>query len=114
MKLKYACAIVVSIFASASFGGASAGDIGSAAPEDSWMVKNISRHTGISPEEVVAVLGTNIDRAEFAYEMQLSRRAEIRYLVVQSRDEMVAAKLEQSLDARSAPAAKVEVAAVGR
>lgn len=112
MKIRVACAIVVSIFASASAGVAFARDIGAAPPEDSWMVKNISRHTGISPEEVVAVLGKNIKRAECAYEMQLSRRAEIRHLVVQGRDEMYAAKLKQGGDTKSSPAAKTQVAAV--
>jgi hypothetical protein len=113
MKTRVACAIVVSIVASAAASVAFAADVGAAPPEGSWMVRNISRHTGISPEEVVAVLGKNIKRAECAYEMQLSRRAEIRHLVVQGRDEMYAAKLQQGLDAKS-PAARTEVAAVDR
>ncbi|MGH8076601.1 MAG: hypothetical protein ACREPE_04665 [Lysobacter sp.] len=90
MKLRHASAIAILLLASP----------GIALAGDTWMVKNIARHTGISTEEVVAVLGDRMDLTECEYARHPSRRTSIQRLVVARHDAMVAAQSDRRRPAK--------------
>ena len=101
MKLRNVSAIIALFVASS--GVASAGD--------TWVVRNIAHHTGLSTDEVVVVLGDRIDLTEHQYAMHPSRRTEIQRQVVKGRDAMIAAQTD---DVRQLPPASTSVAVIER